>query len=163
MSKLSSSLGGYLAWEHALSLLSVYTSCRRRPKNAWLQLRGCREKPCASARSRERGARLERSPSQPFFGRHATFPQKSGERCVTSKKRLRGKLLAASPLARAFSRRSPPSPLGTEIFLQATYWRKMGSLARPFLFSRVLFVAPSNVCHTGYTCSIYFSFSWELH
>lgn len=33
-SKLSSSLGGYLAWEHALSLLSVYTSCRRRPKNA---------------------------------------------------------------------------------------------------------------------------------
>lgn len=62
-SKLSSSLGGYLEWEHALSLLSVYTSCRRRPKNAWSQLRGCREKPCASARSRERGARLERSPS----------------------------------------------------------------------------------------------------
>lgn len=70
-SKLSSSLGGYLEWEHALSLLSVYTSCRRRPKNAWSQLRGCREKPCASARSRERGARLERSPSPLSLPRHS--------------------------------------------------------------------------------------------
>lgn len=121
------------------------------------------------ARARERGARLEMSPlrlSLPrssFLDATQRSPKRAGSVAWYPKNGWEGDYSRLHRLLECSSAVRFPRHSERKMFSQVTYWRKMASLARPFCSRASFFVAPSNVCHTGYTCSIYFSFSWELH